>query len=87
MTREEMKDMVATLDDKQLSQLLATVNAESLNRTFKQLSKALTDNDDTQDIAKKRKDDKDRPSVLSNLESRLSNLEKRIECIENMLSW
>lgn len=87
MTREEMKDMVATLDDKQLSQLLATVNAESLNRTFIRLSKVLTDNDDTPDIAKKRKDDKDRPSVLSNLESRLSNLEKRIECIENTLSW
>lgn len=87
MTREEMKDMVATLDDKQLSQLLATVNAESLNRAFKRLSKTLADNDDTQDIAKKRKDDKDRPSVLSNLESRLNKLEKRIECIENMLSW
>lgn len=87
MTREEMKDMVATLDDKQLSHLLATVNAESLNRTFKRLSKALTDNDDTPYIAKKRKGDKDRPSVLSNIESRLSNLEKRIECIENMLSW
>lgn len=87
MTREEMKDMVATLDDKQLSQLLATVNAESLNRTFKRLSKTLADNDDTQDIAKKRKDDKDRPSVLSNLESRLNKLEKRIECIENVLSW
>ena len=87
MTREEMKDMVATLDDKQLSQLLATLNAESLNRTFKRLSKALTDNDDMQDIAKKRKDDKDRPSVLSNLESRLNKLEKRIEWIENVLSW
>lgn len=87
MTREEMKDMVATLDDKQLSQLLATVNAESLNRTFKRLSRTLADNDDTQDIAKKRKDDKDRPSVLSNLESRLNKLEKRIECIENVLSW
>lgn len=87
MTREEMKDMVATLDDKQLSQLLATVNAESLNRTFKRLSETLADNDDTQDIAKKRKDDKDRPSLLSNLESRLNKLEKRIECIENVLSW
>lgn len=87
MTREEMKDMVATLDDKQLSLLLATVNAESLNRTFKRLSETLADNDDTQDFAKKRKDDKDRPSVLSNLESRLNKLEKRIECIENVLSW
>lgn len=87
MTREEMRDMVATLDDKQLSQLLATVNAASLNRAFKRLSKTLADNDDTQDFAKKRKDDKDRPSVLSNLESRLNKLEKRIECIENVLSW